>query len=470
MAKETSARNVALIIGGTGLAGGEIASTILNAEEKWSRVILLSRSTVPKNVFGDNLSVDFTPIEGVSLSDQSSILKALEKVSYGITHVFWFVDASHVHSTFFPTVARFFIHYAALVSGSVHPILPNFIRNEIITFAGVAAGSGSSKTNILWLQNLFEALRAVNAPLERFVLGTGAKHYGMHLGPTLWPSFKLPFRENMKCPGKLSYFDMEDYIASRAEKENFGYNIIRPGFILGRPPRLRKNMQNIGVTLAVYCTILKARGQGLIFPGSYQVYHTAQHLTTSKQIARIAVWASTGGKRTHNEAYNSVSTVPFLWKKAWEDIAAYFGMEVIAPQPGNIVGVPCSYALGRREDCSDLWNQLVAQYGLKNHPFEEVFNELFLDKSFSFPWSSVFSVQKLKDHGFEEVHEASNASILFSEFFDLLVNQKIIPSPKTARTFPVVKCIQTKDSRRHQFFPLLFALFSLLWFSFYILS
>ena len=65
------------------------------------------------------------------------------------------------------------------------------------------------------MSNVLDALAEAGAPLESVVLGTGGKHYGMHLGPGLWAEYSSPFYEG-KCPGPLSYFDAVRFLQRRA--------------------------------------------------------------------------------------------------------------------------------------------------------------------------------------------------------------------------------------------------------------
>lgn len=170
---------VALIIGGTGMAACELLPQLLEQPaEEWSDVILFTSSSVTTATF--RTKRPFSVLQGASLEDRQSLIHGLQQINKPVTHVFWFLEANK------PPEIPYIISLRALVNAvaSVQPILRNIIQlmpkhltRQLYRMQAYLAGSGSSKRNEIWLENLLSALKELQHPLESFCLGTGGKHY-----------------------------------------------------------------------------------------------------------------------------------------------------------------------------------------------------------------------------------------------------------------------------------------------------
>jgi nucleoside-diphosphate-sugar epimerase len=173
------------------------------------------------------------------------------------------------------------------------------------------------------ISNLFEALRGRKS-MQHAALVTGTKHY---LGPFESYGQKMaetPFREDQpRLPGENFYYTQEDVLFKAAEQGGFGWTVHRPhtivGFALG-------NAMNIGVTLAVYATICRETGQPFIYPGSRFQWNALTDVTDARLLARHLEWAAVTSA-AHNQAFNVANGDVFRWRWLWPQLAAYFGIE-----------------------------------------------------------------------------------------------------------------------------------------------
>jgi nucleoside-diphosphate-sugar epimerase len=268
-----SQKNVALVVGASGIIGNALVET-LAAHPDWA-VRALRRTDV-----AGVATID------ANLHDAVATAAAL-RAAGDTTHVF----------------------YAALAPQ------PDLAQEETV--------------NLAMLQNLLDGLKAAGAPIQRVVLYQGAKVYGVHLG-----NVHAPFYENdPRYLGPNFYYAQEDLLAERATRDGFDWAILRPDVVVGSAVG---NPMNITVTMAVYAALSQARGLPLRFPGSPVTYRDVlAQVTDAGWLARASIWAALA-TAARNEAFNLVGE-PFRWERIWQHVADAFGMEVAAPQPMSLV-------------------------------------------------------------------------------------------------------------------------------------
>ena len=417
------------MVGGTGMAANGILPHLLNAKgDEYDQVICLALQ-VDEKTFASRTSRTYIPLS-CNLNEKAAVVAGLQKIgSPKITHVYWYAEANRPPKLASAVMWRRLLAVSDAMAPALHGLLkvsPQSVHDQLYGTVAYLAGSGRNERNQIWMGNVLDALKETGASLQVFMLGTGGKHYGMHLGPSLWSGYQCPFDEDKtKCPGPLSYFDAQDYIRERAKKDGFTWNEVRPTFIIGLCPELTLATQSFGIALATYALIMKAQGKNLMFPGSVKSYDAKINLCTSEKIAEIAVWSTEGHP---NQAYNVVSCPAFSWRQVWPKIAKWFGMESVDPiHP--LQGENTALMMG--EDAPLIWGHLQKKYDLVAHDFACLLNNDFLDKSFMAGYDSVFSVDKLRRDGFPEdrVYEYASAADCMIEFFDRLVDEKIIPEP-----------------------------------------
>ena len=182
------------------------------------------------------------------------------------------------------------------------------------------------KVNGAMVENLFTALE--KSPLQHAALVTGTKQY---LGPFEaygQVSAETPFREdNPRLPGLNFYYTQEDVLFAAARRMCFDWNVHRPhsmiGYALG-------NAMNMGVTLAVYATICHETGKPFVFPGSELQWNALTDVTDAGILAEQLEWAALT-PAAHNQALNTVNGDIFRWRWLWPQLAAWFGVKAEGP-------------------------------------------------------------------------------------------------------------------------------------------
>jgi hypothetical protein len=452
---------VAVCVGGTGMASYELPVHLLNdftGPDAFDKVAVLALG-VNENTFKGKSKRPVIPLLGANLNDAKSIAEALRKCDCtGVTHVYWFLDANRPPKLANAVTMRRLMSIGDMCGPVTRAVLDNSpvsVQERVYGQLAYLAGSGSQPRNIDWLNNMMAALEEVKAPLQNFTMGHGGKHYGMHLGPSLYTGYATPFEEDVhKCVGPLSYFEMQEWVEAKAAEKGFSWNIVRPTFIIGNSPEKTNTTQSFGLVFAIYAHILKAQGKPLVFPGSDGAWDCKIQLSTSKKIAHVAAWASTGcasglekhrkdgakgrayrnpdDKSVKNQAFNVVSCDEFSWGELWGELAAYFSM-ASGGKPNSRGGQLCIDVMGGQEAADKTWGELKAKYGLQDLTFTQVFNADFLDKSFTATWDSQFSTKKIAKAGYpkDQVLESEPLQIMY-EFLDGLQADKLIP-PKPSR-------------------------------------
>jgi len=442
---------IALVVGGTGMAAYELAPHLLNdftGKHSFAKVAVLALG-VDENTFKGRSERAVIPLKGANLNNMESIAKALRECDCTqVTHVYWFLDANRPPKLGNAVMFRKGLNLATGLKKIINLTIdgsPGFLKHKIFGTLASLAGSGSQPRNIDWLNNTFHALEEVDAPIQSFTLGTGGKHYGMHLGPSMFSGYETPFEEDKhKCPGPLSYFEMEDFIQARAKAKGFRWNCVRPTFIIGLAPEMTNVTQSFGLVFGVYAAILKEQGRPLIFPGGKGAWNCRLQLSTSKKIAQVAAWCSnlTADGIAHsrksstdldvtavgNQAFNVVSCDEFSWGEIWSDLANYFHM----PSGGEPVDNSGSLAvdiIGGEKEAARVWELLQKKYSLADYKFSQVFNADFFDKSFTSTWDSQFSTKKLIKCGYpkDQIFEGKSALSIVTNFMDTLKESKFIP-------------------------------------------
>ena len=287
----------ALVVGSTGITGGNLAARL--AANGW-QVGGLARQ--PKEMAG------VTPI-AADLQDATALHQALAHVDP--THVF------------------------------------------ICTWLRQDSEAENVRVNGDMVRNLFAALEGKG--LVHAALVTGTKHY---LGP--FESYgqtnaETPFREdNPRLPGLNFYYTQEDLLFEAAAKGGFGWTVHRSHTVIGYA---RGNAMNMGVTLAVYATLCRERGEPFVFPGSHEQWNALTDVTDARILAEQLEWAATT-PAAYSHAFNISNGDLFRWRWLWPQLAAYFGVE---PQGPPTTPAPLET---RMNGAAQEWKAIAAKHGL----------------------------------------------------------------------------------------------------------
>ena len=262
--------------------------------------------------------------------------------------------------------------------------------------------------NLTMLVNLVEALEETAPALEHVHVMHGTKWYGNHLGP-----FKTPAKES--DPGHIPpnfYYDQQTWIAERQNGKSWSWSTARPhaicGFATGNP-------MNLAMVVAVYASISKELGLPLRHPGSRANAAALYQTTDTGLLSRAVEWMATT-PACANEPFNITNGEVFRWEDMWPAIARYFEMETAPPQKISLQEMMA--------DKDQLWERMVAKYGLQPIPFKDLVGWAYGDFVFTPEFDIISSTTKARKFGFHEVQDSEE---MFVNIFDRLRADRVIP-------------------------------------------
>ncbi|MGH2935234.1 MAG: SDR family oxidoreductase [Gaiellaceae bacterium] len=265
----------ALVVGATGISGGNVAQRLL--ADGWKVSGLCRRP--------DGLDPRIRPVVA-DLEDADAVAAAL--AGSAPTHVFY------------------------------------------TTWSRRATEAENCEVNGRMLQTLLDGTSA-GGSVRHVALVTGLKHY---LGPfeayaKVQPD--TPFSEDQeRLPYENFYYVQEDVLFAAGARDGFTWSVHRPHTLIGWA---LGNAMNMGVTLAVYAAICRETGRAFHFPGSREQWEAVTDVTDAGLLAEHLVWASTTPAAA-DRALNIVNGDVFRWRRMWPRLAAALGVEA-APFDGQ---------------------------------------------------------------------------------------------------------------------------------------
>ncbi|EXJ68547.1 uncharacterized protein A1O5_08340 [Cladophialophora psammophila CBS 110553] len=393
-----------IVTGANGISGSAMTKVLTEAPERWEKIYALSRrppsgQTAP-NV--EHIAVDFlqsTPEQiGQTLRDNG-------------------VEAEYVY-------------FASYVQPP--PLEGQSLWSDV---------EETTKQNVALLSNFLGALPLANIAPKRILLQTGAKYYGLHLGPT-----PIPMEEEDARHGSQGnfYFPQEDLLEEFCQITNSSWVVTRPCFILGA---VESAAMNILWPLSIYAAVQAHLGLPLEFPGDVAAWDVVKQQSMSTLIAYHAEWAVLTPE-AGNQALNQCDDSAFAWGKFWPTLAnwyqtsagrpapnadAYATITMPHPVPPRGFGGPglvkASFSFlewSKKPEVLKAWEELKVKHGLKYSPFGDKAMDTFglIDGELLGGWGRVLSMdrnRKLGWHGFVSTKEAIKQVI--TEMADL----KMVP-------------------------------------------
>ncbi|KAH8424782.1 SDR family oxidoreductase [Aspergillus melleus] len=402
----------AIVTGATGILGREIVHQLAKTPNVWTTVHALSRSQkepYPEHVQHDKIDLLATP------EDIAEQLKAQN------------VEAEYL----------FFAAY--LQKGDDEEM---------------------DRINGDMLQNFLTALTLTGAEkkLKRVILTTGAKHYGVHLGPAKVPMEESdPWVEGEGRPPNFYYRQQrilgEKSRQSQEGKRGQGWDwvVTYPNDVIGVA---KDNYMNLTTALGIYATITKELSAPFKFPGSVDFYTRFDSFTSARFHAVFCLWASQE-QGCSNEAFNVVNGDVQSWQTLWPLLARRFGLEVpreqfksgqhekvlplierppIADWAGSM-GLADRVKRGEvqmmvdlekwaaRDDVKGAWERVAKREGLQADALEKA-TWFFLNFVLGRNYDVVISMDKARRFGFTG---SVNSWEALSESLDGLVEAKVLP-------------------------------------------
>lgn len=240
------------------------------------------------------------------------------------------------------------------------------------------------RLNVSLLENFFGGLQSAKVKPKRFMLQTGAKNYGGHLGPTKTPNEESDPRVELE---PNFYYPQEDALFKYCEQEKVGWNVCMPGPILGAVPDAA---MNAAFPLAAYCAVCRNLKQPLEFPGDVFSWQTSQSMSSSMMNAYIEEWAVLTPEAGDNR-FNACDNSVFTFESFWPKLAGWYGIEWKGPDTNAKMKetqtrfVPRGYGdkgvvrrkfsfveWAKRDDVSKAWKELAQQSDLTEKEFKDV--------------------------------------------------------------------------------------------------
>lgn len=343
--------NTALIVGVTGIVGGNLADLLISQED-WQVYGLARR---PGKYEG------LIPVS-VDLQDAAAVRAALKDIKP--THIF------------------------------------------LATWLRQVTEAENIRVNAGMVRNVLDAVSGTQT-VRHVALVTGLKHY---LGP--FEAYgegnlpETPFREEQsRLELENFYYAQEDEVFSASIREGFSWSIHRPHTIIGYAVG---NAMNMGTTLAVYASICKELQKPMQFPGSSVQWNSLTDMTDARLLAKHLLWAATT-PQARNQAFNVVNGDIFRWSWMWKRIAQWFNVDAAELQ-GE--GIPLEIQL---RDAEPIWRRLTAKHGLVEPSLNRLVSAWHTDADLGRPVEVVTDMSKSRKLGFAEYQPTDESFFLLFE-------------------------------------------------------
>ncbi|RAK96243.1 SDR family oxidoreductase [Aspergillus ibericus CBS 121593] len=302
------------------------------------------------------------------------------------------------------------------------------------------------------LENFLTAMSLSGAEktLKRVVLVTGAKHYGVHLGPVKNPMEERdPWVEGEGRPPNF-YYRQQRILRERGEGRGWDWVVTYPNDVVGVA---KGNFMNLVTAIGLYASITKELNAPFIFPGSRIFYPKIDCFTYSRLHARFCAWAAIT-PACSNQAFNVVNGDAQSWQTMWPRLAERFGVTIPADQfeaeDEKVVplierppledyaatsGLKGQVEKGevrmridlekwmKREDVRGAWERVAEREGLEKDAFEKA-TWFFLNFVLGRNYDLAISMNKAWKLGFRDWADTWDA---LEECLDELEEEKVLP-------------------------------------------
>lgn len=339
-------KNIALVVGATGITGSNLANELLS--QGWT-TYGISRNT--------NNNIEGLISVKTDLLDIASLENALENIAP--THVFF----------------------------------TTWMRND--------TEEENIRVNSALVRNLLNVL-ALKKSVQHVALVTGLKHY---LGPfeAYAKEGKLPEtplrEEQPRLPLPNFYYAQEDEVYVASERDGFSWSIHRPHTVISYTVG---NAMNLGTTLAIYASICKETGRKFIWPGSSAQWNGISDVTDARILAKQLVWASTT-EEAKNTAFNITNGDVFRWKWLWYRLADYFGVEAVGFEKEI---KPLEKEM---QNDQEIWSKIVHKYNLKEENIERLSSAWHTDLDLGRPLEVMTDMNNSRKAGFREFQNTEDS-------------------------------------------------------------
>jgi nucleoside-diphosphate-sugar epimerase len=415
-----------LVIGGTGMAGYGVLRRLSAQSPPGTTILAITRGG------GYSAWLEGTP-EGVTvvnadLQDGTGLATAL-KAHPPVTHIFYSAVVRASFDSSNKWLEKMDITTVRQMQRGIGPCFFRFFarcfHHSMYTAFNNTAGGGDVAENRAVFENVLHSVDA--SKLRYCCVVTGAKHYGMHLGPDFLPEYAEPFEEDVgpECPGDNFYTALEDSLRKFAKPlPHFSSLVLRPTFIIGPSPRVGSNVMNLSLCLGVYALLCKELKKPLVFLGSPESWLARHNLSHNDRIAALAINGGSALKGSASMALNAADQESFSFEEVWPQLAAWAGVEWKGPQGRH--GVSIKKALGDNSRWGKAWSSVADRDGLCERRLDRLFNPVFLEQTMSIAHNCRLSADKASRIGWAVPVKGGGWSTLQLAIKDLHV-QGLLP-------------------------------------------
>ncbi|KAI7711298.1 hypothetical protein KC353_g9089 [Hortaea werneckii] len=390
----------AIVTGANGISGFHTMRVLLESPQRWTKVWAASRRPPPKEMMDLLTSEQRSRVEHVAcdfLAKPEEIAQQLKEKS---------VTADAV----------FFYSYA-------QPKPP----------PGAAIWSNAQDlvdTNAALLRNFLDALDTANITPKRFLLQTGAKNYGVHLGPTRTPHVESDPRVTLD---PNFYYPQEDALFEWCKKHpGAHWNVICPAWIIGATTNAAMNALH---PLAVYAAVQAWKGESFKYNGDFDTWMGVGEYSSAMLTGYLSEWAVLEDK-CKDQKFNASDTSPLPMNRLWPELARWYDCKqfdgpeldegkITTIDPGN-VPTPLGYGPSRKMRFNFLlvkwaekaenkkaWEEIMQKHNLTHNPFEDIESHFSFGDAAAIGAPNILSMNKARCFGWtghvdtlESLHKA----------------------------------------------------------------
>ena len=157
---------------------------------------------------------------------------------------------------------------------------------------------------------------------QRILLQTGAKNYGVHLGPARTPYVESDPRVTIE---PNFYYPQEDllYDYCRGSKHPVSWNVICPAWIIGAVNNAAMNALH---PLAVYAAVEAHKGEKVLaYPGDIAEWQGINEFSSAMLTGYLSEWAVLEDK-CKDQKFNAGDASPLPMNRLWPELARWYGV------------------------------------------------------------------------------------------------------------------------------------------------